>query len=338
MEQENFDSVVYLRKLNAQELGFRKGKPGGAGRYFFISKSCLSFFPPLSDVVLNDHVFIDVIPPFSDDIVLTNFVYHNDSTASDGTRDEYRIYLNSRNDDERKYFQPDDIVIILKIYTKEIENPEEKRVVYKLLRYQSSQPDYAKLLGLIESADIKYKSHALLNLSDITFLDEIRKIRLGSVVIPKEVIEESLKEATMVPTSEEESDTRMMRSRSFRDLILYFYGYKCAITNEDLVINYKALTNLEAAHICARAFGGGSHPSNGFALERNLHWAYDKGFFTITDDYKVQVHPEALKIKYLADLDGRELLTPEDSRSKPNKESQQWHRDNVFGIFLKSEI
>jgi predicted restriction endonuclease len=44
-----------------------------------------------------------------------------------------------------------------------------------------------------------------------------------------------------------------------------------------------------------------------------------------------------MKIPYLKEQHGKEILIPEDSRSKPNKDSLKWHRENVFGIFLRSE-
>ena len=73
------------------------------------------------------------------------------------------------------------------------------------------------------------------------------------------------------------------------------------------------------------------------ALERNLHWAFDKGFFTVTDEYKVEVHPEAMRVPYLSEKHGQTLVVPEDSRTRPNIESLKWHRENVFGLFLKTE-
>lgn len=338
-----FDPLAYIHKLNQQELGFRHGEAGKAGRYFYISKKCLEFFPPLSDVVLNDHVLIDIVPPFSDDIVLTKFVYHNDKTAAGGTRDEYRIYLNSATDKGRDYFKEDDIVVMLKLYnadidTQDLEMPSGKSFVYKILRYTSRDREYEKLSALLEvAADPPVKSHALVALSQLTFLDSLRRVRLGKRIIPIEVVEEALSEPVIYTALPEAEPTRVMRSRSFRDLILYFYNYKCAVTGKSFVVEYNDYINLEAAHICARASGGGSHPSNGMALERNLHWAFDKGFFTLTLDCKIEVHPKAMVFPYLREKHGVELQVPEDSRSRPNPSSIKWHRDNVFGLFLKTE-
>src|ERR1035438_8702293 len=103
-----FYDKAYIHRLNAQELGYRKGEPGKAGRYFYISKKYASFFPPLSEIIINDHLFLEVISPISDDIALTNYVYHNDKLAGEGSRDEFRLYLNSGNDPGRDFYQPDD--------------------------------------------------------------------------------------------------------------------------------------------------------------------------------------------------------------------------------------
>ena len=95
--------------------------------------------------------------------------------------------------------------------------------------------------------------------------------------------------------------------------------------------------NLEAAHLLARSAGGGSHPSNGIALERNMHWAFDRGFFTVTKDYKIKVHPEAMRITYLKERHGTKMSLPEDKRTVPNGASLEWHNKNVFGLFLRNQ-
>ncbi len=340
MENNSFNNLVYLRRLNSNELGYRAGKPGKAGRFFFISKAATSFFPPLSDCIVNDNVLLDVIPPFSNDIVLTKFEYHNSLSATEEeeeNRNEYRLYLNVDNDIDRNYFKPDDIVLILKIKS------PENNLTYKLLKFSPSDLEYKKLSKIIETSfPTKYRAHALVELKKLTFLPQIKKIKFGKKIIPKEIVELSFKEPVrdIKIAKYEDSDysTRTIRSRSFRDLILYFYEDNCAITGKDLVIEYKDFKNLEAAHIFARAAGGGSHPSNGMALERNLHWAFDKGFFTLTEDYKIEVHPKAMHVPYLADKNGKKILVPQDTRSRPNLSAIKWHRENVFGLFLRTDV
>ena len=49
---------------------------------------------------------------------------------------------------------------------------------------------------------------------------------------------------------------------------------------------------MEAAHIKPKSHGGLYLPNNGMALCRDLHWAFDKGFFTIDDDYDYVIVPD----------------------------------------------
>ena len=59
------------------------------------------------------------------------------------------------------------------------------------------------------------------------------------------------------------------------------------------MIRYKEgnvdLFNLEAAHIKPQAHQGTFLPCNGIAMCRDMHFAFDKGFFCISDDYRVIV-------------------------------------------------
>ena len=68
--------------------------------------------------------------------------------------------------------------------------------------------------------------------------------------------------------------------------------------------------NLEAAHIWPRSHKGLYLPSNGIALCRDMHWAFDKGMFTIGDDFKVIVHPD-VESDYLQQYNNKSLYIPE---------------------------
>jgi predicted restriction endonuclease len=60
---------------------------------------------------------------------------------------------------------------------------------------------------------------------------------------------------------------------------------------------------LQAAHIIPTELGGSDNPTNEIPLSRNLHWAFDRGFFTIDEDYTVKVHPSVLNIELLKNID-----------------------------------
>lgn len=335
------ETKLYARKLYEHELGYRRGKPGGAGRYFFVSKKCISYFPPLSEHIRNDHVLVGIVPPNSDKPVLTNYVYHNDKIVDSNPvgRNEFRLYLNSRNDPGRNYFKPEDIVVIARM---KLGNEE---TVYRILHFPAARKgsEYQVIEELIKKSRIG-GGHALLLLDQVPFIDLAQQIVSIEKIIPDEVADEVLREKvlteriTLEPLppevmTEEFKFTRMIRENSFRDLLLYFYDYKCAVTCT--AIRYKGLLNIQAAHIIPDKYGGPAHPRNGIPMSRDIHWAFDKGLFTLKENYEIIVHEEVRHDPSLATISGKKIILPEDTRAHPSLHSIGWHRENVYGLFAR---
>jgi MoxR-like ATPase len=104
-------SSLYVRRLNANELGFRNEKPGPS-KMFLVNKSAAKyFFPPLGCLVKNDSREIELVNPNSDSSHLLNYHYHNDKYTDGGTRDEYRIYFDNNFSEDYDLFEPNDIVV-----------------------------------------------------------------------------------------------------------------------------------------------------------------------------------------------------------------------------------
>lgn len=327
---------IYARILNAQELGFRNGLPHKAGRYLYVAKNATSFFPPLSSRILNDQVIIDVIPPDSDSVALTTFKYHNSKHVNNQSngRDEFRIYLNLDNDADREYYEPGDIILV-----RPFEKNGEK--MYKLFRFsqKTNASVYKKIFDLIYSKDTRNHSHAMLSYKELNFVNlEIPDaIDFTKRSAPEEVKKIVFDEPIFQPRRDQLIQ-KAVRDANFRDFVMLFYNYQCALTGEGMVISYGGLSNLEAAHIIGVASGGGNNPSNGIPLNRDLHWAFDNGFFTIDDEYRAVVHEKAMESKYMQGIHKRKLNLPEDSRALPNKDSISWHNKNVFGLFMRKGI
>jgi predicted restriction endonuclease len=227
---------------------------------------------------------------------------------------------------------PDDIIVIYKII---IENGSIAYQIY-LFPEKLKSEQYRKLESVLEKKGT-YGSHALISLSDISFINLDVHIDTSRVFIPDEVKEAVLseEEVQLIPKEELSKEfefTNFIRETAFRDLLLYFYDFKCAITGT--VIRYGNLLNLEAAHIIPAELKGPAHPRNGIPLNRDMHWAFDKGLFTIDDSYIVKVHEKARSNKLLLDIDGKKIFLPEDSRARPSNFSLKWHRENTFGVFL----
>lgn len=321
----------YLKKLAKQELGVKADGTIARGRYIYISKASADFFPHLSKAVTNDNVLIPIIPPFSDEKVYSTYVYHNDKhNTPDGTRDEFRLYLNRGLDPERSYFHVNDIVVFERVETK---SPVPLYITYK---FSIGETHYSELDALITESNIM--GGALVE-NTIEFLPH-RELNLeeATVVIPQEVMKEAVIQQQEVLASESQGveETRgasLFGPDSFRDFVLLAYGYKCAITGK--VIKHKNLSNLEAAHIQPKAQAGTFLPCNGIALSRDMHWAFDKGFISINDDFTIKVH-DVMKDSILKEYAGKPIFIPVDPYFQPEKKFLKHHREKIFGLFLYS--
>jgi hypothetical protein len=140
----------YLKKLTSNELGYRKGQLKN-GQMFYISKQAADFFPPLSKEVNNDSAMLEFNVEYKEDPIYLNLVYHNDKfNREDGTRDEYRIYLNREIAPDDFFFRPVDIIVI--------ERKDEHKYVLEKLREGNNK--YSKLDTIITESKIKGQ-HAL---------------------------------------------------------------------------------------------------------------------------------------------------------------------------------
>jgi hypothetical protein len=140
----------YLKKLTSNELGYRKGKLSN-GQMFYISKQAADFFPPLIAEINNDCVLLEFTVEYKEDPVYLNLVYHNDKfNRADGTRDEYRLYLNREIAPDDFFFRPDDIIVIEK---KDLHK-------YSLEKFREGNQDYDRLNAIINESKMR-GNHAL---------------------------------------------------------------------------------------------------------------------------------------------------------------------------------
>jgi len=321
----------YLKKCGHQELG-SVGADGivHRGRYLLTSmdESVMSFFPPLSTAQLNDSALLPIIPLYSGEKVYCNYVYHNDkfhgSTAVH-PRNEYRIYLNKSLENNQLYFRTDDIMIMR---SEEVRNDDEElQTVYLMdvIRDHTS-PEYVQLDAIISDYPIR-GGYGIFNGVLPFFEERVEAVNLSAertVVVDNAVTQRIVNNDTNALAG-------LFNAATFRDFVMVGYDNLCAITGT--VIRYESYMNLEAAHIKPRSHGGLYLPNNGLALNRDLHWAFDKGFFTLNDNLEVQVHPRTTS-DYLQSLNGRQIRVPSNPFFVPDMESVRYHRNTVYGLFL----
>lgn len=120
----------------------------------------------------------------------------------------------------------------------------------------------------------------------------------------------------------------------FRDAVLTGYKNRCCVCGLSLT------RMLEAAHIIDHSASEDEihrlRPDNGLSLCRNHHRAFDCGYWTLRDDYRIEVdsrvhslikHDERIE-DVLVSFDGKDIHQP--FRYMPSKESIAWHRENRF--------
>lgn len=315
----------YLKKLGHNELGsVTEGRGPQRGRFLLISKKAVSqgLFPTLSAIQTNDNAILPVINMDLNKKVYCNFVYHNDKITKKLSygRDEYRFYLNNDIENNELYFEKDDIVIFMA--RKNVEENEYQEIYFvKRISKESEQYDYVNKILMENNIG---GGHALFDGDILNLEKEIIEYDLSNIKteISNQVVEQI--------NNSEKSIESLFTTSVFRDFVMTGYCRKCAITG--INIEYEELLNLEAAHIKPRAHGEINLPSNGIAMCRDMHWAFDKGFFTINDDYTIRVHEE-VKSKYLNQFNGKKIFLPENDFFKPNKEFLKYHRETIYGMF-----
>jgi hypothetical protein len=132
---------------------------------------------------------------------------------------------------------------------------------------------------------------------------------------------------------------RQKREAAFRDIVLSNYKFTCAVTGQRF--RHGQTIEAEAAHIIGKDVLGTDDPRNGLALSRTAHWAFDRGLFTISNQYELIVHKKAKAADHalfpILEAAGKPILLPSEPLFHPHPEALEWHRKERFGGFLREE-
>ncbi len=160
------------------------------------------------------------------------------------------------------------------------------------------------------------------------------------MVIEAENIKESLGVKSKIGTTKKipqgYDKVRLVKTRVgqsfFRDSVLSAYDSRCCVTGIELP------ELLIASHIkpwlASSDSGEKTNPQNGLCLNAFHDSAFDKGFFTITADYKILVSREIIKSEnevlsdWLNSYNGKSIIMP--NRFTPRKDFIEYHNDLVF--------
>ena len=126
----------------------------------------------------------------------------------------------------------------------------------------------------------------------------------------------------------ETTTNRLVRDRVFRRLVLDAYDRRCAFTGLRL-INGGGRAEVEAAHIKGVAEQGPDTIRNGIALSGTVHWMFDRGLLSLTDDYEIMISRQINNREQIESLiyPSKFAVVPDDPRHRPHPKYLSWHRE-----------
>jgi hypothetical protein len=133
-----------------------------------------------------------------------------------------------------------------------------------------------------------------------------------------------------------------IRTRGFRQAVIEIYDYRCCVCG--LKVNSPDMLSweVEAAHIVPHGINGKDDVWNGISLCRLHHWAFDAGWFSFTNNYKIiassalQSLPAGFGRIGSYDLfrdtigSNKTMLLPDNDSMFPHEAAIEWHRNNVL--------
>ena len=126
-------------------------------------------------------------------------------------------------------------------------------------------------------------------------------------------------------------NSRIVRDRVFRRVVLDAYDCRCAITGFKFT-NGHGRAEVEAAHIKPVERNGPDVITNGIALSGTVHWMFDRGLISLSDDLDVLVSRQVNDVDSVWSLinKSRRATAPSNPAHRPHPNYLAWHREHCF--------
>ena len=131
-------------------------------------------------------------------------------------------------------------------------------------------------------------------------------------------------------TDDEERYTqtrRRARDSAFSKLVRQAYDKRCAVCGSKRE-SPEGNPEVEGAHIYPKRKGGSDDVRNGIAVCRLHHWAFDVGWFSLSDEYEILVEeaPERNGYHEFKQLEGERIHLPNEQEANPHPMYLEEHR------------
>lgn len=123
---------------------------------------------------------------------------------------------------------------------------------------------------------------------------------------------------------------RKFRDRAFAKVVKSAYEDTCAITGLK-IINGGGRPEVQAAHIKPVEYSGPDLVGNGIALSSTVHWMFDRGLFSVDEDYSILMAKDRIPAPILGLVNpSGKILVPERLEYRPSQQFLDYHRSTWF--------
>ena len=129
-----------------------------------------------------------------------------------------------------------------------------------------------------------------------------------------------------------DQDQIFVRNAAFRRNVVKLYDQRCAFCKLR-VISWDGVNLVDGAHIQPFAQFRDDRFVNGLALCKNHHWAFDRGWFGVDDDYRIVIPRDRFteeapqESRGMMAFRGERIDLPREQRFMPSLEALKWHRE-----------
>jgi putative restriction endonuclease len=135
------------------------------------------------------------------------------------------------------------------------------------------------------------------------------------------------------PQELEDEQTVIVRDAAFRKIVVSTYNYRCAFCRLQ-ILDSDGKNIVDGSHIKPFSQFYDDRIDNGLSLCKNHHWAFDRYWFSINDDYTIIVadnlREESPNARPMREFIGASINLPAQQQYYPRLDALTWHREEFL--------